>query len=85
MPGKPPSPKFAEIIPTGIIAIICGIGAISVLFQYPIIAFLVSGIGIVVGITTLKMNVERLDKIFAVIGIILSVGSMIYTIAVFIQ
>ncbi|MCI0551782.1 MAG: hypothetical protein L0287_12580 [Anaerolineae bacterium] len=84
MPNKPPSSKFAEIIPTGVVAIICGIVAVSVLFQNLIIACLVGTIGIVVGIATLRLQVEKLDKIFAVIGINLSFVPMIYAVAIFV-
>ena len=61
MSNKHPSPKIAEIIPTGVAAAICGIGAISVLSQNLIIACLVGAIGIVAGIATLRMQVEKLD------------------------
>ena len=84
MSNKFPSPTIAEIMPTGIIAAICGIGAISVLFQNLILACLSSVVGILAGITTLRAQVEKLDKIFAVIGITLSIVPLIYTIAIFI-
>ena len=85
MSDKPSSFKFAQIIPAGTVAIICGIGAIRLLFQYPIIAFLVGTIGMVVGVITLRMQVEKLDKVCAVIGIALSIAPMIYVMVIFTQ
>jgi len=85
MSNKPFLPKIAETIPTGVVVTICGIGAINILLKYPVIALLVGATGIVFGIATLRMNSEKLDKTFAVIGIILSVGSIIYLLAVFFQ
>jgi len=80
MSNKSQSPKFAEITPTGIVALILGIGAITLLFRNLLVACLVGVIGIVVGITTLRMQAEKQDKIFAVIGIIFSLVPIIYAI-----
>lgn len=84
MSNKPPLSKFAAIIPSGTVAIICGIGAVSVLFQNLIIACLIGTIGIVLGITTLRLQVEKLDQIFAVVGITLSFVPIIYAVAIFV-
>ena len=79
MPNGSPSSKWADIISTGPVVIICGIAAIASLFQNLIIAGIV---GIIIGIATLRMQVEKLDKIFAMIGIILSLVPMIYAIVI---
>ena len=81
MPNKSQSSKFAEIIPTGTVAIICGIGAITTLFQNLVIACIVG----IVGIATLRMQVEKLDKIFAMIGINLSFIPIIYMLIILVK
>ena len=82
MPNGSPSSKRADIISTGPVVIICGIAAIASLFQNLIIACIAGIVGIIIGIATLRMQVEKLDKIFAMIGIILSLVPMIYAIVI---
>lgn len=82
MSNKPSSPKVAQTIPIGTVAIICGIGALSALSQNLMVACIIGIVGVVVGITTLKMKAEKLDKISATIGIILSFAPMIYAIVI---
>jgi hypothetical protein len=82
---KPPSPKIAETIPIGSVAVICGMGAIRILFRNLIIACLAGAIGIVAGIAILRMQVEKLDKIFVAIGLTLSIVPMVYATVGFIQ
>jgi len=50
MCNKPPLSKWADIIPTGTVVIICGIGAITGLFQNLVIACVVGIVGIAIGI-----------------------------------
>ena len=85
MPDKPQLPKFAEIIPTGTVAIICGVGSIRILFQNLVIACVVGIVGIAIGFATLKMKAEKLDKIFAVIGIRDKVIPIIYTLVILVK
>ena len=85
MSHKHPSGEFAAIIPTGTIAMICGIGALATLSQNLAIACLTGIVGIAIGIATLRMHVEKRDKIFAAIGIALSIAPVIYAIVIFIQ
>jgi hypothetical protein len=47
-----------------------------------VIACIAGIVGIIIGIATLRMQVEKLDKIFAMIGIILSLVPMIYAIVI---
>lgn len=72
--------KFGQIFPTGTIALLCGIGAITTLPQDLAIACLIGTVGISIGVLTLRMQVEKLDKILAVIGTIFSLIPIIYTI-----
>jgi hypothetical protein len=83
MPNKQPTYKFAETIPMGIVAIVCAIGALSVLLHNLMIACLLSLIGFGIGIVTLRMQAERLDKILAMIEIVLSFIPVIYAIVIF--
>ncbi len=85
MSYKLPSPKFAETIPIGIVAIICGIGAITILFQNLIIACLMWIVGIAIGIAKLRVHTEKLDKISAIIGIILCLVPIIYAIVILVK
>ncbi len=85
MSDKPPSPKFAQTIPTGIVAMICGIGALASLSQNLFSACLLGISGLVIGIATLKTHAEELDKISAMIGMILSLTPMIYAIVILIK
>jgi hypothetical protein len=85
MPNKPPLSKLVEIIPTGTVAIICGIGAIRTLFQNLVIACAVGIVGIAIGIATLRIDVEKSDKFLAMIGIILSLVPIIYAIVILVK
>jgi hypothetical protein len=85
MPDKPSLFKWADIIPTGPVVIICGIGAITVLFQSLVIACAVGIIGIAIGLATLRMDVEKTDKLLATIGIILALAPLIYSTVIFVQ
>ena len=80
MPNKSQSPRFAEIAPTGAISAICGMGAISILSRNLLFACCVGVIGLLIGIVTLRMQVERLDKILAGFGIALSIIPIVYAI-----
>jgi len=79
------SGKFVEIIQTGTIAMIYGIGALATLSQNLAIACLTGIVGIAIGIATLRMSVEKWDKMFAAIGMALSIASVIYATVTFIQ
>ena len=70
-------PKFAETISTGGVALICAISALTVLFRNPLAACLLGLLAIGIGIVTLRMQVEKLEKSFAVIAITLSLISII--------
>jgi hypothetical protein len=60
MRNKPPFSKWADVIPTDTVVIICGLGAITVLFQNLVIACVV-GIGeIAIGILVRDKNLEDL-------------------------
>ena len=83
MRNKNSSHRFADLIPTGIVALFCGIVAISVLIPNLYIACLVGTIGIKLGVTALKMQLEKLDKINAMIGISLSIIPLIYALVIF--
>ena len=80
MSNRPSSFKFAQIFPTGTIAMICGIGAIANLVQNLAIACLIGMVGISIGMATLRMRVERLDKTLAFMGIILSFIPIVYAV-----
>jgi hypothetical protein len=82
MPNGSPSSKWVDIISTGPVVIICGIAAIASLFQNLVNTCIAGIVGIIIGIATLRMQVEKLDKIFAMMGIILSLVPMIYAIVV---
>ncbi len=85
MSSKPPSSKFAQTIPIGTVVIICGIGALTFLFQNLVIACLLGILGMIIGVATLKIHTEKLNKIFAMIGIILSLTPMIHAIVILIK
>ena len=85
MSNRSPSFKFGEIAPTGTISMICGIGAVTTLFQNLVIACLVGITGIAIGIATLRMDTEKLDKTFAFVGIILSFVPVIYVMIVLVK
>ncbi len=72
MSNKSPLPKSAQTIPTGTLALICGIGALILLFSNLAFACLLGIIGLITGMVTLNSHVEKLDKILALIGMILS-------------
>lgn len=78
MSNKPPLSGFGQINPTGTVAVTCGTGALTLLFRNLVVACLLGMVGIVIGIVTLKIGAEKLDKIFAVIGIALSFIPIIY-------
>jgi hypothetical protein len=80
MPSKTPLSKFAQTIPIGTVAMICGISGINLLSQNLVVACLLGTLGVIIGIATLKIHAEKLDKIFAMIGIILSLIPMIYAV-----
>jgi hypothetical protein len=84
MTDKPSLSKWADIIPTGTVVIICGIGAITILFQSLVIACGVGIVGIAIGVATLRMDVEKTDKLIATIGMILALVPLIYTIVIFV-
>jgi hypothetical protein len=85
MPDKPSLSKWADIIPTGAVVIICGIGAITVLFQSLVVACAVGIVGIAIGVATLRMDVEKTDKLLATIGMILALVPVIYAIVIFVK
>lgn len=85
MSNGSPSFKFGEIAPTGTISTICGIGAVTTLFQNLTIACVIGIVGVLRGVLTLRMPVERLDKTFAVIGTILSFVPIVYTLIIFVK
>ena len=70
------------MIPMGPVVIICGIGAITVLFQDLVIACVVGMVGIIIGIATLRIDVEKLDKYLAGFGIVLCLVPIIYVMAI---
>jgi hypothetical protein len=82
MSSRSPSFKFGEIVSTGTISMICGIGAIMTLFQNLTLACVIGIVGVSIGILTLRMRVERLDKILAFTGIVLSLAPMVYSIII---
>ena len=84
MPNDQKSSTFAEIISLGMVALICGVGAVSMLFRNLVVACLLGTIGLIVGVMVIKMNVERLEKICAVAGICLSMSPLIYALFLFI-
>ena len=59
---------------------ICGIGAIANLVQNLAIACLIGIVGISIGMATLRMRGERLDKTLASMGIILSFIPIVYAV-----
>lgn len=83
MPKKRSSLKFAELISTGIVVIFCGIGAISLLVQNLVVACILGTIGLVLGVTVWRTEVEKLEKISATIGIALSIIPFIYALVIF--
>jgi len=78
MPNKIPSPSFAEKISLGIVTIILGVSSITCLSQNIFLALCLSIISMVFGFITLRTEVEKIDKILAVIGIVISLIIMIY-------
>jgi len=85
MSKKPASSKFAQTFPIGIVAMICGIGALATLAQNLVIACLIGVVGVARGIAALRMHTEKLDKTFAIIGTILSFVPMIYAIVILVK
>jgi hypothetical protein len=85
MPNRPPLSKWMDIVPTGTVVIICGISAITILFQNLMIACLVGISGVAIGIATLRIDVEKSDKLFAKIGVILSLVPIIYAIVILVK
>ena len=82
MPDKSTFSKGIDMIPIGPIVIICGISAITILFQNLVIACVVGIVGIAIGIATLRIDVEKLDKYLVRIGIVLCLVPIIYAICV---
>ena len=85
MPNKSPLSKWTDIIPTGTVVIICGIGAITTLFQNLVIGCIMGMAGTAIGTATLRTDAEKLDKILAMIGVILSFVPMIYAIVILVK
>ncbi len=85
MSRKPPAPESKQTIPTGTLTVICGIGALALLFQNLGFACLLAAIGIILGIVTLNTRAKTLDKILARIGILLSFVPVIYAMALLIK
>jgi len=83
MSNKYAAYKSAETIPIGVVATVCSVGALTVLQHHLIIACLLALIGFGIGLVTLRMQAEKLDKILAMIGIVLSFISLIYAIVIF--
>ena len=53
------SPKFAQIIPMGVVATVCAVGALTVLSQNLVIACLLAILAFAAGIAALKMPAEN--------------------------
>jgi hypothetical protein len=77
-------PKFAQTVPTGVVSTICALSAWTVLFQNLVTACFAGLIAIGIGFITLKVQVEKLEKSWAVIGITLAIIPIIYAILIFI-
>jgi hypothetical protein len=85
MPNRTPLVRWADIIPIGPIVIICGISALTILFQNLVIACLVGLAGVAIGIAALRIDTKESDKLFAMIGIILSLVPIIYAAVILVQ
>jgi hypothetical protein len=79
MPDKFQPAKFAQTISTGIGATMVGVGALAFLFRNLVAACLLGIIGVILGNVALKIETEKFNKILAIIGTILSLIPMIYT------
>jgi hypothetical protein len=67
------------------VIIICGTGAITILFQNLVVAYVVGITGIAAGIATLGIGVEKLDKFLAMTEIILSVIPIFYAAVILVR
>jgi hypothetical protein len=85
MRNKPPLSKWADVIPIGTVVIICGIGAITVLFQNLVMACIVGIIGIAIAVAALRIDVEKSDKLLVGIGIVLSLAPIIHAIVILVK
>jgi hypothetical protein len=85
MRNKPPLSKWADVILIGTVVIICGKGAITVLFQNLVMACVVAIIGIAIGVAALRIDVEKSDKLLVGIGIVLSLAPIIYAIVILVK
>ncbi len=85
MSSKPPTPEFKQTIPTGTLTLICGIGALALLFQNLGFACLLGTMGIILGIVTLNTHAKTLDKILARIGTLLSFVPILYAMLIWIR